>query len=179
MVGRPLSDLFPRTDAPIGDEVLRVEDLALAGKQASRHASDRCPFTAPRRDPRRRRVDGCRANRVARGAVRRPRPSPRERPATSTATSGGSTRRRRRSMPAWRSSPRTARRELDHRDVGQAQRHARRCAASCASTSCAGAEDAAVQRSITELQIKTPSASAAVETLSGGNQQKVALAKCL
>ena len=31
MVGRPLSDLFPRTDAPIGDEVLRVEDLAPGG----------------------------------------------------------------------------------------------------------------------------------------------------
>ena len=41
------------------------------------------------------------------------------------------------------------------------------------------AEDAAVRRSITELQIKTPSASAAVDTLSGGNQQKVALAKWL
>ena len=41
------------------------------------------------------------------------------------------------------------------------------------------AEDAAVQRSITQLRIKTPSANAPVDTLSGGNQQKVALAKCL
>ena len=39
MVGRPLSDLFPRTDAPIGDEVLRVEDLTLsASKQAGTRA---------------------------------------------------------------------------------------------------------------------------------------------
>ena len=43
MVGRPLSDLFPRTDAPIGDEVLRVEELALAGNSRRAPApSDRC-----------------------------------------------------------------------------------------------------------------------------------------
>jgi ribose transport system ATP-binding protein len=41
------------------------------------------------------------------------------------------------------------------------------------------AESAAVQRSIQQLHIKTPSAAASVDTLSGGNQQKVALAKCL
>ena len=41
------------------------------------------------------------------------------------------------------------------------------------------AESAAVQRSIQQLHIKTPSAAANVDTLSGGNQQKVALAKCL
>jgi ribose transport system ATP-binding protein len=41
------------------------------------------------------------------------------------------------------------------------------------------AEAAAVQRSIQQLHIKTPSAAANVDTLSGGNQQKVALAKCL
>ena len=41
------------------------------------------------------------------------------------------------------------------------------------------AESAAVQRSIEQLHIKTPSAAVNVDTLSGGNQQKVALAKCL
>ncbi len=41
------------------------------------------------------------------------------------------------------------------------------------------AEAAAVQRSIEQLHIKTPSAAVNVDTLSGGNQQKVALAKCL
>ena len=41
------------------------------------------------------------------------------------------------------------------------------------------AEAAAVGRSIQQLHIKTPSSAAGVDTLSGGNQQKVALAKCL
>ncbi len=40
-------------------------------------------------------------------------------------------------------------------------------------------EAAAVGRSIQQLHIKTPSSAAGVDTLSGGNQQKVALAKCL
>ncbi len=40
-------------------------------------------------------------------------------------------------------------------------------------------ERAAVQRSIDDLRIKTPSAESNVSTLSGGNQQKVVLAKCL
>ena len=40
-------------------------------------------------------------------------------------------------------------------------------------------EDAAVQHSIEQLRIKTPSATIDVDKLSGGNQQKVALAKCL
>jgi ribose transport system ATP-binding protein len=40
-------------------------------------------------------------------------------------------------------------------------------------------EQDAVQRSIEQLRIKTPSATIDVDKLSGGNQQKVALAKCL
>ena len=36
-----------------------------------------------------------------------------------------------------------------------------------------------MQRSIEQLHIKTPSSAVDVDTLSGGNQQKVALAKCL
>lgn len=41
------------------------------------------------------------------------------------------------------------------------------------------AEAAAVQTAIQQLHIKTPSSAAGVDTLSGGNQQKVALAKSL
>ncbi len=40
-------------------------------------------------------------------------------------------------------------------------------------------ERAAVQESIRDLRIKTPSPATIVNTLSGGNQQKVVLAKCL
>jgi ribose transport system ATP-binding protein len=40
-------------------------------------------------------------------------------------------------------------------------------------------EHAAVHRAIDQLRIKTPSSSIAVDKLSGGNQQKVVLAKCL
>jgi ribose transport system ATP-binding protein len=40
-------------------------------------------------------------------------------------------------------------------------------------------ERAAVRAYIHDLQIKTPSAATVVNNLSGGNQQKVALAKCL
>lgn len=40
-------------------------------------------------------------------------------------------------------------------------------------------EAEAVKTSIDQLRIKTPSSAVDVETLSGGNQQKVALAKCL
>ncbi len=40
-------------------------------------------------------------------------------------------------------------------------------------------EQAAVRRSIKQLGIKTPSPAVEVDKLSGGNQQKVALAKCL
>jgi len=40
-------------------------------------------------------------------------------------------------------------------------------------------ERAAVQEYIRDLRIKTPSQATVVNTLSGGNQQKVALAKCL
>jgi len=41
------------------------------------------------------------------------------------------------------------------------------------------AEDRAIEQSVEQLRIKTPSTAILVDKLSGGNQQKVVLAKCL
>jgi ribose transport system ATP-binding protein len=58
-----------------------------------------------------------------------------------------------------------------------AARNAHRGGASGAQAAQAAKTDATVQRLISDLHIKTPSAKSAVRTLSGGNQQKVVLAR--
>ena len=183
MVGRPLSDLFPRTDATIGDEVLRVEALTLAAnKQTGTRAVGPVSFTlrsgeilgvaglmgAGRTElleavfgvHSRRRVGG----RFFVGGVERRVTSP---PAAIAAGLAFVTEDRKTQSLITRLS-------VKHNMTLAALRRflslsfiRRR------------SEDAAVQQSITQLRIKTPSADALVDTLSGGNQQKVALAKCL
>ena len=143
MVGRPLSDLFPRTDSPLGDEVLRVDELALTG---STQAETRCRtgvvHPAPRRDPRRRRADGRRTPELLEALFG-------STPAAGSAAgyyldrvNGGSPRRRRRSMPgsAFVTERLARRRAWITWRCPSAPRDARRLASLPAlTTSCAGA----------------------------------------
>ena len=183
MVGRPLSDLFPRTDAPIGDEVLRVEELALAGsKQAGTRAVGPVSFQLRRgeilgiaglmgagRTELLEALFGVHARRRVRGRLyldgqERRITSPPAAIAAGLAfvTEDRKTQSLITAMSVKHNVTLAALRRFLHFNLLRGR-----------------AEDAAVQRSITQLRIKTPSANAPVETLSGGNQQKVALAKCL
>jgi len=182
MVGRPLSELFPRTNVPLGDEVLRVEDLELVAARPGSRALEPMSFTvrageivgfaglmgAGRTElletlfgvPPRRRVRG----RISvDGRVRRIG-SPR---AAIAAGLAFVTEDRKTQSLIMRLSVRhnvtlAALRRFTRFNVVRRR-----------------AEDAAVRRSIADLRIKAPGPSALVDTLSGGNQQKVALAKCL
>jgi ribose transport system ATP-binding protein len=183
MVGRPLSDLFPRTDAPIGDEVLRVDGLALAGnRQAGTRAVGPVSFTLRRGEilgvagllgagrtelletlfgvHRRRRVHG----RVYLDGRERHISSP---PDAIAAGLAFVTEDRKTQSLITRMSVRHNMTLAALRRFLRFNLLRRR------------AEDAAVQGSIGRLRIKTTGPGALVDTLSGGNQQKVALAKCL
>ena len=183
MVGRPLSALFPRTDAPVGAEVLRVEDLTLsAHRQVGVRAVGPVSFSvhageilgvaglmgAGRTEllesiygvPARRRLGG----RVFLDGHEQHITSPR---AAIAAGLAFVTEDRKTQSLIMRLSVR-------HNMTLAALRRFMRLFLVRRR-----AEDAAVQRSVTQLRIKTPGPAAPVDTLSGGNQQKVALAKCL
>ena len=183
MVGRPLSDLFPRTDSPLGDEVLRVDELALTGStQAGTRAVGPVSFNLRRgeilgvaglmgagRTELLEAVFGVHARRRVRGrlyldGVERRITSP---PSAIDAGLAFVTEDRKTQSLITAMS-------VKHNVTLAALRRFLRF-----NLLRRRAEDAAVQRSITQLRIKTPSANAPVDTLSGGNQQKVALAKCL
>jgi ABC-type sugar transport system ATPase subunit len=183
MVGRPLSDLFPRTDAPIGDEVLRVEDLTLsASRVAGTRAVGPVSFTLRRgeilgvaglmgagRTELLEAVFGVHSRRRVRGRVfldgtERRIASP---PAAIAAGLAFVTEDRKTQSLITLLS-------VKHNMTLAALRRFLRF-----NFVRRRSEETAVQRSIDQLRIKTPSAAAPVDTLSGGNQQKVALAKCL
>jgi len=183
MVGRPLSDLFPRTDAPAGDEVLRVEDLTLSpSKQAGTRTVGPVSFTLHRGEilgvaglmgagrtellealfgvHSRRRIRG----RLFLGGRERRVASPRS--AIAAGLAFVTEDRKTQSLITLLS--------VRHNMTLAALRRFLRF-----SIVRRRPEEAAVQRSIAQLRIKTPGPGAQVNTLSGGNQQKVALAKCL
>ena len=184
MVGRALADLFPKESVEPGDELLRVEQLEPRRRPppgqpcAARHLL----YAAPRRDRGRRRADGRRPHRAARNALWRLPAQPHQRP-----------HRDRRPRSSSSASPQdaiaaglafvTEDRKNQSLIVKLPVAENMTLAALKRFVSDGflrlRAESAAVQRSIQQLHIKTPSAAANVDTLSGGNQQKVALAKCL
>lgn len=183
MVGRPLSDLFPRTDAVLGDEVLRVDELQLvANKATGGRAVGPVSFSVRAgeivgvagllgagRTELLEAIFGVHAHRRVAGRV----------------SVGGRVRRI--------TSPRAAIAAglafvTEDRKTGSlitslSVRHNVTLAALARflrfTVLRRRAEDAAVRRSIDQLHIKTPGLAAPVDTLSGGNQQKVVLAKCL
>ncbi|WP_345633992.1 sugar ABC transporter ATP-binding protein [Rugosimonospora acidiphila] len=185
MVGRPLDELFPRSDSPAGpgEEVIRVEDLDLAGDRREGRAALHGVRLVARageivglaglmgagRSETLEAIYGAFPRRAVHGSVRL---------------------RGRRYQPR---SPRHAIRNgialvaEDRKAQSLVLTNSVRFNASLAAlgrfmrrgTVSAARERAAVSGMVTDLRIKTPGLNTAVGNLSGGNQQKVVLAKCL
>jgi ABC-type sugar transport system ATPase subunit len=183
MVGRPLNDLFPKEAAAPGDEALRVEGLGLLpdGERGGRALGD-ISFTLRRGEilgvaglmgagrtellealfgvhgPHRtggRIVVAGRERRIA---------SPRDAIRTGL---------------AFVTEDRKDKSLITTLSVGHNITLAALRAFLTGGFLRTGAENEAVRRSMEQLRIKAPGPAALVDTLSGGNQQKVALAKCL
>ncbi|GIH16764.1 ribose import ATP-binding protein RbsA [Rugosimonospora africana] len=185
MVGRPLDELFPRSDSPTGpgEEVIRVEGLDLAGDRREGRAAlhgvrliarageivGLAGLMGAGRSETLEAIYGVFPRRAVHGNVRL---------------------RGRRYQPR---SPRHAIRNgialvaEDRKAQSLVLTNSVRFNASLAAlgrfmrrgTVSAARERAAVAGMVTDLRIKTPGLNTAVANLSGGNQQKVVLAKCL
>lgn len=183
MVGRPLTDLFPKEEAATGDEVLRVEKLSLASdlRQGSRALRD-ISFSLRRGE-----IVGVAGlmgagrtelletlygvyppSRVSGRIFVDGREQHFASPADAIAAGLAFVTEDRKNQSLILKLPVAENMTLAalHRFLSGGFIRLR-------------AEAAAVGRSIQQLHIKTPSSAAGVDTLSGGNQQKVALAKCL
>jgi ribose transport system ATP-binding protein len=183
MVGRDLSDLFPKSAAPIGTEALRVENLHLApeGERAGRSLHD-ISFQVQRgeivgiaglmgagRTELLEAVYGVYPERRVRGTVAvdgQPRRIASPRDAIRAGLAFVTEDRKTQSLILISSVAHNLTLAALNRFLRLNILRRRE-------------EDVAVQDSIEKLRIKTPSAGVAVDKLSGGNQQKVALAKCL
>ncbi len=186
MVGRPLSDLFPKEESAVGEEVLRVDRLSLAGDgtRGGRALHD-VSFGLRRgeivglaglmgagRTELLEALFGVHQPPRARGRIVI---AGRERPLFA------SPRAAIRAGLAFVSEDRKGKSLVSKLSVGHNITLAAlgEFLARGSGVVRSRVENAAVQRSIRDLRIKTHSADALVDTLSGGNQQKVALAKCL
>jgi ribose transport system ATP-binding protein len=183
MVGRDLRDLFPKSAAPIGAEALRVENLHLApeGERAGRSLHD-ISFQVQRgeivgiaglmgagRTELLEAVYGVYPERRVRGTVAvdgQPRRIASPRDAIRAGLAFVTEDRKTQSLILISSVAHNLTLAALNRFLRLNILRRRE-------------EDVAVQDSIEKLRIKTPSAGVAVDKLSGGNQQKVALAKCL
>jgi ribose transport system ATP-binding protein len=183
MVGRYLRDLFPKSAAPIGAEALRVENLHLApeGERAGRSLHD-ISFQVQRgeivgiaglmgagRTELLEAVYGVYPERRVRGTVAvdgQPRRIASPRDAIRAGLAFVTEDRKTQSLILISSVAHNLTLAALNRFLRLNILRRRE-------------EDVAVQDSIEKLRIKTPSAGVAVDKLSGGNQQKVALAKCL
>lgn len=180
MVGRPLTDLYPREEGEPGDEILRVDNLSLRGEGRTLH---RITLTLRRGE-----VLGLAG---LMGAGRTEVLEALFGVYESRRTSGRITLASR-EQPIFSSPSEALRAGLalvteDRKDkslildlsVGDNITLAALGDFLAAGVIRAQQESNAVKQSITALRIKTHGAEALVGTLSGGNQQKVALAKCL
>jgi ribose transport system ATP-binding protein len=181
MVGRPLKELFPKENAEIGDEVLSVEHLSLAADAGGRSLKD-ISF-----DLRRGEILGvaglmgagrtelletlygaysldCVGGKIVLGGQERRFRSPEDAIAAGLAfvTEDRKSQSLILKMSVGSNITLAALgRFLKYQVIQQP------------------AENRAVEQSIEQLRIKTPSMAILVDKLSGGNQQKVVLAKCL
>lgn len=183
MVGRPLSDLFPKTESRSGSNLLRVENLGLQGDPAvARRALHDITFSLQAgeilglaglmgagRTEVLETIFGVHAARVVRGQVF----------VQDRLFTRRSPRRAIRRGMAFITEDRKGQSLINILSVrfnislSALNRFVRLLFID------RNREGTAVTRSIRELQIKTSSPAALVDNLSGGNQQKVVLAKCL
>ena len=183
MVGRPLSDLFPKVPTEIGDEVVRVEHLSFTPTQGGQRRSLHDISFAVRRGE----IVGL-AGLMGSGRTELLESifgvHPRQRVSGQIVLNGTP---RRFATPRQALDAGIALVAEDRKNLSLFPKLSVGTNITLAALSKflrldvvrERAERAAVRDAIESLRIRTPSAAVDVEKLSGGNQQKVVLAKCL
>jgi ABC-type sugar transport system ATPase subunit len=182
MVGRNLSDLFPKEVAPVGDEVLRVENLSLLPDGQRGRSLHDISFAVRRgeivgvaglmgagRTELLETLFGVYPERRVRGRIAI-EGEPRRISSPEEAIHAGL---------AFVTEDRKTQSLILKLSVAHNLTLAALNRFLLANIIRRREENDAVQRAIAQLRIKTPSPTIEVDKLSGGNQQKVALAKCL
>ena len=173
MVGRELDGYFPPRGTPeeLGDVRLQGDRHHHAG--ARRTSASRCAPARSSASP------GCRAPAAPSWPARCSAPTRSRRHRRGRRQAGAAAARARASAPAWASSPRTASSRASRSPSRSATTRCSRCARSAASSAAGSPNTVSVQELARSVELRARSLEQEVRFLSGGNQQKVVLAKWL